>query len=303
MKQGLKSGLIGGAAVLALAAGVIGFAPFLLPQRASLDYTEWMKGVTDETAIRSLNIPGSHDTMALHSIANLSGQCQTLSLGDQLKLGIRFLDIRLKEEHNELKAVHGFIDQRVPFRSIAAEVSTFLRLHPSEFVIMSIKEEAASSSSTISFEDALKKVVDPGAWYTGSAVPSKVGEVRGKVVLLSRYANSTMGIPAYANWKDSCSFLMEDTGIYVQDYYKIGNIEDKKKEIVSCFNEAGHSLKINFLSGYKSSGFPPSYAPSVANDINAWIDQSVSTYEDRGVVLYDFVTSRGMQAFFGGAKK
>ena len=76
-----------------------------------------------------------------------------------------------------------------------------------------------------------------------------------------------------------------------------------KKEIVSCFNEAGHSLKINFLSGYKSSGFPPSYAPSVANDINAWIDQSVSAYEDRGVVLYDFVTSRGMQAFFGGAKK
>ena len=51
--------------------------------------------------------------MALYSIGDLAGQCQSLSLGDQLNVGVRFLDIRLKLDHNQLKAVHGIVDEKL----------------------------------------------------------------------------------------------------------------------------------------------------------------------------------------------
>ena len=59
-------------------------------------------------------------------------------------------------------------------------------------------------------------------------------------------------------------------------------------------------LKINFLSAYKTDYFPPSYAPSAALDINPWINDEISNYKDRGIVLYDFVTKASMDSFFEG---
>lgn len=127
-----------------------------------------------------------------------------------------------------------------------------------------------------------------------------IKDLRGKALILSRYKDSTIGIPAYDNWKDSCSFLMEDSGIYVQDTYKISDAETKQNEITKCFNESGHKLKINFLSAYRTNYIPPSYAPSAALDINPWINKEISNYKDRGIVLYDFVRKSNMDAFFEG---
>ena len=245
-------------------------------------------------------MPGSHDTMALYSIADLAGQCQSLSLHDQLNLGVRFLDIRLKEDHDKLKAVHGFIDQKVSFETITKTIEQFIEKNPSEFIIMSIKEEADPSNSEISFENSLKSYLNKDIYLKDTELPSKLGDVRGKVMLLSRYENSTIGVPAYDGWKDSASFTLPND-IYVQDTYQITSTEQKQDEIVKCFNEAGHALKINFLSAYRTDTFPPSYAVSAAEDINPWINEEINKYNDRNIVLYDFVTEENMDCFFGGS--
>ena len=271
-----------------------------LQQSANAIYASWMADVSDTTALRDLAIPGSHDTMALYSIGDLAGQCQTLSLKDQLGIGVRFLDIRLQLENNKLKAVHGIVDQKASFASIVSDVDAFLRQNPKEFLIVSIKEEADAKNSTISFEQAIKETITAN-WDTSLTLPSTVGEARGKAHLFSRYAGSTLGVPAYEGWADSASFTLPN-GIYVQDTYKT-DVTKKKTEIVSCFEEKGHALKINFLSGYSPNGFPPSYAPSIANAINPWIDENIHRYDDRGIVLYDFVDTISMKAFFGGNKK
>ncbi len=258
-----------------------------------------MATLDDNTLLREVNMPGSHDTMALYSIGDLAGQCQSLSLSDQLKLGIRFLDIRLKEENDKLKAVHGFIDQKASFEKITKDIESFLESHPKEFLILSIKEEDDPKNSTLSFEDCLKGYLEKDLYRKESDIPVRVGDIRGKVVLLSRYANSTFGIPAYTDWKDNASFLMGND-IYVQDRYQITSSKQKQDEIISCFQESGHALKINFLSAYRTDTFPPSYAPSAAKDINPWINEEIGKYEDRGIVLYDFVTKEAMESFFKG---
>ena len=282
--------------VTILSAG-LGFTGALKQKSNNTDYSSWMKDIADVAPIRNINMPGSHDTMALYSIGDLAGQCQSLSLEDQLNLGVRFLDIRLKEDNNELKAIHGFVDQRCSFKTITETIEKFIKDNPSEMIIMSIKEEALSSNSNISFDESLKTYLKNNIYYLNQNLPLTLGEVRGKVILLSRYQNSSIGIPAFDGWKESTSFTLPN-GIYVQDTYKITSKEQKQDEIVKCFNESGHPLKINFLSAYRTNGFPPSYAPSAANDINPWINKEIDKYLDRGVVLYDFVTESNMKAFF-----
>ena len=285
-------------AVALISTSVVGFV--VKQKSGSEKYANWMSHLDDNVSIRNINMPGSHDTMALYSIADLAGQCQSLSLHDQLNLGVRFLDIRLKEDHDKLKSVHGFIDQKVSFETITRTIEEFIEKNPSEFIIMSVKEEAESSNSEISFENSLKSYLNKDIYLKDTELPNKLGDVRGKVMLLSRYENSTIGVPAYDGWKDSVSFTLPND-IYVQDTYQITSAEQKQDEIVKCFNEAGHALKINFLSAYRTDTFPPSYAVSAAEDINPWINEEINKYNDRNIVLYDFVTEENMDYFFGGS--
>ena len=284
-------------ALTTLVFSCFGFTTLLKQKSNNTNYSNWMKDIGDSTSLRDINMPGSHDTMALYSIGDLAGQCQSLSLSDQLNLGIRFLDIRLKEDNNKLKAVHGIVDERASFDYVCDTVETFLNNNPTEFIIMSIKEEADSSNSTLSFEESLKKYITSDIYLKNTAIPASIGEIRGKVVLLSRYRNSTIGIPAFNGWLDSTSFALPND-IFVQDTFRITSKEQKQDEIIKCFNETGHSLKINFLSAYRTNYIPPSYAPSAALDINPWINGVIGNYTDRGIVLYDFVNEVNMKAFF-----
>ena len=283
---------------LGLIASILGFSGALNDHSFNKDYADWLSKVDDHTLLRDVSLPGSHDTMAFYSVGDLAGQCQTLPLKEQLNLGVRFLDIRLKEDKNSLKLVHGFIDQKATFKDISKTVKTFLNNHPDEFIIMSIKEEAKASHSELSFEEALLKYLDDDIYLKDqTTIPTYISDIRGKVVLLSRYPNSTIGIPAFEGWVDSSSFTLPND-IYVQDTYKITSKEQKQDEIKKCFDEAGHALKINFLSAYRTNGFPPSQAMTAFKDINPWINKEISKYSDRGIVLYDYISEANMKAFF-----
>lgn len=63
-------------------------------------------------------IPGTHDSGAMHSIFDVAGKCQDLNIQQQLKIGVRFLDIRLRLKNDELEVVHSFVEQKLSFRSV-----------------------------------------------------------------------------------------------------------------------------------------------------------------------------------------
>lgn len=62
---------------------------------------DWLKEANNQTKVSMLSIPGSHDS-GTYSAGNkccqfaFSSQCQVWSVYDQLRLGIRFLDLRVK---------------------------------------------------------------------------------------------------------------------------------------------------------------------------------------------------------------
>ena len=291
------------AMVVLLITSILGFGGIGIFNKKSAKYSSWMNNIDDNTSLRDINMPGSHDTMALFSFAGLMGKCQSLDLESQLNLGVRFLDIRLQAVDNDLAAVHGIVDQKKDFWKIALTINRFLTKHPSEFIIMSIKEENPPKNSSKSFEELLLKVLaadnNKDVFSLEKSLPEKIADVRGKAIILSRYPGASVGIPAYHGWEDSTSFTL-DNDIFVQDKYKITSKDEKQAEVIKCFNESGHALKINFLSAYRTDTFPPSYSISAAKDINPWIDKEIANYNDRNIVLYDFISEKGMDAFFKG---
>lgn len=284
---------------LTIASGIVGFSGLFKQQSKAYFHKDWMKDISDLTPIKEVNIPGTHDTMALRSIGDLAGQCQSLSLENQLNIGVRFLDIRLQLVRDELIAVHSIVDQKASFAQIVYTCETFLKSNPTEFIFMSIKEEEKAKNSSLSFEDALKQYAKGDYWNLDTSLPVLTGLARGKIHLISRYKDSTIGTPAYNGWAVNATFTMN--GIHIQDEYKVNDIEHKKTVIKECLEESSllYQMKINFLSGYMTNSFPPSYAPSVANTINPWIMNELQNYPtNRGVVLFDFVTEEIMEGWF-----
>ncbi len=263
--------------------------------------SDWMKNVSDSISLTSLSIPGSHDSGAFHSIGDLSGKCQDLSIIDQLNAGARFFDMRLQQRNNELKVVHGIVDQDLDFASTLNDFESFLKNHPSEALIVSIKKESNAVNTNATFDDSLKSALSSYSsnWDLSGLIPETLGKLRGKIFLISRYKDSTIGLPAYDGWLDPDSsttntFDIKKSNLHVQDYYKLKDIEEKKNEILNCFDYSAKNvdkLTLNFSSCYFLSAFPPTYAGSSAKIINNWLPNEIQNRKNLGIIVSDFVTS------------
>ena len=197
-------------------------------------------------ALGSLSIPGTHDSCALYGGAQT--ETQTMSLSKQLAAGIRFLDIRPRlvgnQTGNTLPIYHGDgltgVSQNIDFTQVASLCVQFLQSNPKECILMLVKQEGdpENPQDGATFDSAVAAVVNSHSsfFYTGTSLPL-LGQVRGKIVLLRRYAaasgdTSPLGIDV-TQWQDDATFQMTTTAvtsttpltttaatIYVQDEYQ-----------------------------------------------------------------------------------
>ena len=266
-------------------------------QKGKAERINWMAELDDSARLNSLTIPGTHDSGALHSIAEISGKCQSLPISEQLKIGVRFLDIRLRLVDNGLKVVHSFTDQMTNFKSVLSDITTFIRNHQSEFLIVSIKEDASPIRSDKDFALAVEEMLLPCEEINHSNdLPQTVGSARGRIHVISRYKNSSIGLPCYDGWKDDESFVLGD--IYIQDNYRVANAEEKIADIrKTCLValEKTYALVLNYTSCYLKSCFPPIYAGLPAHQINDYIQNAITseyTAGPLGVFVCDFITTK-----------
>ena len=273
-------------------------------QRGDADRSDWMSLLDDEASLNSVTIPGTHDSGALYSIADVSGKCQSLSVKEQLKVGVRFLDIRLQLVDNKLRVVHSFADQLTEFDGVLFDMVEFIRNNPSEFLIVSIKEDASPKGSDKNFADVLEDMLLSYSEVSASReLPETVGASRGGIHIVARYRDASIGLPCYDGWADDTSFTLGD--IYVQDNYCVPNAEEKIADIRQTYSvalEKTHALVLNFTSCYFESCFPPIYAGLPAHDINR--DTMKALTEETadgplGILVCDFMTSELADAIIG----
>ncbi|CAH2352147.1 hypothetical protein CLIB1423_05S06700 [[Candida] railenensis] len=281
-----------------------------------VNYSEWMREVNDDTRISKLSIPGTHNAAASHT-ALPSVQCQGESITEQLKHGVRFLDVRLAkkflsegDEALDLQVIHGNFPVKIPFplkfSSVLEEIYDFLDEHKSETVILSLKQEGPANWNNDQdefgnciWDKYVNKKKDK--WYLKTDVP-KIGDARGKITLFRRFGVKNedrakeFGFNA-SSWKYNCE--EDDRGTFcVQDFCELNTEEDVEKKLgyvknlakkANQFNssQSDNKLFVNFCSGsnfFNTDCWPEKVAEAVAK---GEVDSSFA--KGVGIIVMDYV--------------
>ncbi|KAK7449768.1 hypothetical protein VKT23_013243 [Stygiomarasmius scandens] len=163
------------------------------------DASSFLSDIPDEVPLYSLLLPGTHDTMAFYGWPISQCQYPSNTLQMQLESGIRVIDIRLALVDGRLIAYHGIYPERTPFSEILDTINTFLTSPRSsrETIVMSMKQEDASRTPPPDWSKAVHREIEAsqgglGLFFLENRIP-KLGEVRGKVVMLSRFGGNGDG--------------------------------------------------------------------------------------------------------------
>ncbi|TLS30342.1 hypothetical protein PpBr36_02882 [Pyricularia pennisetigena] len=176
----------------------------------------WMARIPDDRPINHLSIPGTHDSCARSQVIYVQTQTQTVT--EQLLAGVRALDLRLRRRHNgQLFCYHGGVPlgpfgRPLALSAVMAEVWAFMiRTRFTETVLVSIDNDDPADRGSAEGRQGFYEAVDgfirqtprwgkgeggvagpdggegSSRWYLAPQTPT-LGEVRGKAVLLRRFA-------------------------------------------------------------------------------------------------------------------
>lgn len=232
----------------------------------------WMKELDGNTLLSDITIPGTHDTMALHG--GPAAECQAWNLEDQLKAGIRYLDLRVYAFENTLYLMHGIVYQHSTFSKVLDTLKEFLSEFPSETVLARIKPDLIDKSKV---QGMVEELIDgdSNVWVK-SAIP-RLDEVRGKIVLVQE-GSFMLGVPR----------LETDT----KGDYKVIHVNDKEKETLQNLNKAmkecgGSTLILTYSSGTGIGTFEGMFLTpkKVAEKMDPWLYDYLQTLLAEGSKL------------------
>lgn len=175
--------------------------------------------LSDEIYLSEVNIPGTHDSCtAFCTLENMS-RCQSLTVKEQLDLGIRLFDIRLNKSGNEFYLVHSLADcftdgekkAKLTFDTVLKDLRAFLKLNPDETLVVSVKQDRGIINRWF-FSPFYDKYIkgNENEWYLENKNPL-LKECRGKMVLMRRcrvfpwWKKKHKGGLDFSYWKDQGS--------------------------------------------------------------------------------------------------
>ncbi|MFD0167601.1 phosphatidylinositol-specific phospholipase C [Streptomyces decoyicus] len=186
-----RRGFLRGAAGLSAAGALAGvgsgqFTAGAAQRRASvLSVQDWMSALGDATPVQRLTIPGTHDSGARKGGPWVA--CQNTSVDAQLDSGVRFLDVRCRAIDNVFAIHHGAFYQELMFGDVLNACRAFLQAHPSETVLMRVKQEYSEVGAE-EFRRIFGIYLDDKGYRSlfrlDAGLPT-LGQARGRVVLLA----------------------------------------------------------------------------------------------------------------------
>lgn len=163
---------------------------------ASDKWAGWMRNLPDDIRLSMLNIPGTHQSIALHELDIGIGKitnphCQNRPPYEQLVEGIRYLDLRFdrwtgQDEQWNLYARHGVAKMGFTLAAVLQSLKIFLQRFPSEVVFIDVRNESGTAGFQESWQNDFKFFQD--IFFTGGSEQTlrmadlTLGQVRGKVV-------------------------------------------------------------------------------------------------------------------------
>jgi len=173
---------------------------------------DWMSHLDGNLRLNQINIPGTHDsgtyaidpklslnaiTQATEVIETSMSKTQYLNIKKQLKIGVRYFDIRVAWHHTaNVNIVHGVVncldDDGKPLflKKVLEDISDFLDKNDSETVIIHLHSQEIFESNYSKMKKQINKYIqgyiNKGKMYSGKKLIPKLEEVKGKMVVLTR---------------------------------------------------------------------------------------------------------------------
>ena len=291
--------------------------------------TDWLDLVRDETKVCKLSIPGTHDTMTgmgfyqplLKYVFNQTAISQVSTLEEQMNSGLRFFDIRpvvstdTVAKKKILRLTHGISELDVTFEWTIDQLQSYLKAHPSEFFICKLQFDNGFEDQKDLFpllSDVFHMSKYQGLFFENWRPDITVGEMRGKILWLSRYdlrlLNEIYHYPiVYCDWPDEDPDIEEDLNpeaqrncamynmddptvmakLYKQDYYKTTTekrMKNKQKTVIDMMHSAREANAsdeniwiVNHCSAYTEVS-PRGYITNAAN-LHPLVVEDLQKYE------------------------
>lgn len=280
-------------------------------QNPSKNLSCWMDWLDDSLPIQKLNLPGTHESGAVLPISDIIrwSQCQGEGYAMQFSYGIRVLDLRIDKNMN---IYHGSVSMEHSLQYAMDEIKKFLNANPSEFLIVSIKDENGAGDQQVWTNNVKRIMESTGCLYTGPQSSYTVGNLRGKFIIVRRFGYFDHGIhPGRWPKGDGSESGLDEIAhgnplMKIQDRYGYSGFgstqaNDKKNKIDTLLNTAGHTpndgiLYINFISATGINGGTAGPG-TVAETINPWFinklhikqqEAANGQYYRWGIVMMDF---------------
>ena len=259
----------------------------------------WMGQLPDETFLKDISIPGTHDSGANFG-SWVDAQTQSWNITSQLKSGVRYLDIRCRRDGTVFDIQHGLVFQKLVFDDVMDEIIAFLKEQPTETVIMRLKNEFVAKKNSNSFQEIWDTYVKKysGYFFQGDNSNPTLGQVRGKVFLMCNADCSGYG-------------MMYEENSEIQDRYKItsldtmfrlrkdkASISSKEDSIMKFIEIADTSSKwvLNHLSG--AEGMSPTQVARITNSLAYSYLGLRSDKRKVGIIIMDFPGEKLIRRIF-----
>lgn len=267
--------------------------------------------IDEERLVSDLYLAGTHDACAFVSGGPLI-VTQDVTLEEQLQLGIRVFDLRLRpvgDGSGKMIAYHGIASQKQELtQDILPLFVRFIQEHPDQFVFLSFKAEGSGiKGDQESYAEALTKALSApevsALLFSDLTEETTVADIRGRIIPLHR---SSLGSTTYGahftSWKDDATFETNVLGYsgatmptFIQDNYKISRIdaEDKRIDIVNAF-EVAHKhptkrLNIFYISGTGPLCYPDRAAHLLNPALLSLFQSTQTLTPPPGIYFLDFV--------------
>ncbi|MCV3728532.1 hypothetical protein OF376_01980 [Ureaplasma miroungigenitalium] len=276
---------------------------------------DWMAEIPDDRSIFSLSIPGTHDstmyngTGIAYTFGSAYAQTQYFNFGNQLNMGIRAFDLRINADG---WLVHGITYSKQKFEDAMQEFANFLQQHPTEFVIIRVKDENfdvnnhnTATKANQNYENVLNKfnqyLYNPNGRSFSDLKYDKgfnVKEFRGKMVILNHWHHMV-------NTSSKGGFMFRSVayGATIQDKYEGLNSVDEKVSLITNMmqqtsdqNRDDEAFYVNFTS-IANSWRPFASARNINPKVNAFLNKE-DTLHSLGLVYMDFPGPSLIQAIY-----
>jgi hypothetical protein len=282
---------------------------------------KWMSQLADETLLINLAIPGTHDSACVRGwggtdiLRTDNGKTQTLSIGEQLNLGVRFFDLRLATIGPICEAIHGEgALWHITFGQAEdiywSPISSFLRLKPAETVFIHVACESGEELSPEHSDIFLNQFMSSPGLYLNMTSSTKLGEVRGKVVLLKsdvnfhRPSNFPEGAFGYDTGNQNKKLITEDhyvmgplafpTELELKASYIRANLDAAKAEYANISDVERRCFYRTFASAVSAENiFQGQNIKKIADYENTVVRdyftrENLASHRVPGIVLLDY---------------